>query len=820
MRKVENSKWIETYEAERGNRNDLEQQQLLCSSYCICLLLRFYDLNNVGDRARLATVCRALMSAATAGTCALLSDAAAAAAAAAVPSASSAGPSSQQLALFRSYSAALSFTHIEDFYADAAPLVPLAQLYDAAKPSAGLVMLLKAAVWQVLWCEPSSASSASASPQQRQQQLLRRSLGELGGLLLCQLHDRNCVREFCPPAAFLAEALPPGRLLQEVAARGGIEALAGNAGNDSSDDDAEHATPLEQQQQWQRQRQRAFAGAGEAAGMETEEQQQQQQRHAQPGTGAAAAGTSSAAAGAGRQPGRGGGGSESEESDDDVGMLPAAGAAVAAGDPVAVGGFGFGTGTTAQQQRRQGTLGAAAAAAFGAGGGGGGSTSAAGSRVWLVLQHAPCLIPFQDRVQLFQAVVSEEKEVAAAAAASAAGAGGMFTFDDPMSMFMGGAAENRFVTIRRDQLLEDSFAQLNSMGADRLKGRLRIAYVNEAGLAEAGIDGGGLFKDFMEELLRQGFSPQSHLFCENPQRQLYPNPAAHQLLPDAEGQLRFLGRMLGKSLYEGVLLELPLAAFFLKKMRGGVCDINDLPSLDPEVYKHLAQLKHYSGDFADLSLTFTATVVDATPEQQQQQQASTSAAPRTREVDLKAGGRDIPVRADNVVEYIHRLADFRLNRQMDRAANAFLGGFFELIRPRWVRMFNEAELQMLISGSEEGIDVDDLVAHVNYAGGYHAEHPVMLTLWDALRTFSPQQQRLFLKFVTSCSRAPLLGFRYLEPQLCIQMSGSVLAAGSRERLPTAATCMNLLKLPPYQDFDEMRSKLLYAITAGAGFELS
>jgi hypothetical protein len=64
------------------------------------------------------------------------------------------------------------------------------------------------------------------------------------------------------------------------------------------------------------------------------------------------------------------------------------------------------------------------------------------------------------------------------------------------------------LTCRRDQLLEDSFSQLNAMGPERLKGRLRIAYVNEAGLAEAGIDGGGLFKDFMEELLRQGFSPQ------------------------------------------------------------------------------------------------------------------------------------------------------------------------------------------------------------------------------------------------------------------------------------------------------------------------
>jgi hypothetical protein len=33
-----------------------------------------------------------------------------------------------------------------------------------------------------------------------------------------------------------------------------------------------------------------------------------------------------------------------------------------------------------------------------------------------------------------------------------------------------------------------------------------------------------------------------------------------------------------------------------------------------------------------------------------------------------------------------------------------------------VRMFNEAELQMLISGSSEGIDVDDLMAHTHYAG--------------------------------------------------------------------------------------------------------
>jgi hypothetical protein len=55
------------------------------------------------------------------------------------------------LVLCQAFNAALSFTHIEDFYTaqGASSLVPLAQLYDAAAPAAGLVMLVKAAVWQV-----------------------------------------------------------------------------------------------------------------------------------------------------------------------------------------------------------------------------------------------------------------------------------------------------------------------------------------------------------------------------------------------------------------------------------------------------------------------------------------------------------------------------------------------------------------------------------------------------------------------------------------------------------------------------------------------
>ncbi len=53
------------------------------------------------------------------------------------------------------------------------------------------------------------------------------------------------------------------------------------------------------------------------------------------------------------------------------------------------------------------------------------------------------------------------------------------------------------------------------------------------------------------------------------------------------------------------------------------------------------------------------------------------------------------------------MADYRLNQQQARSTQAFLRGFYDIMQPGWVRMFNERELQMLISGSaaEGGLDL-------------------------------------------------------------------------------------------------------------------
>ena len=44
-------------------------------------------------------------------------------------------------------------------------------------------------------------------------------------------------------------------------------------------------------------------------------------------------------------------------------------------------------------------------------------------------------------------------------------------------------------------------------------------------------------------------------------------------------------------------------------------------------------------------------------------------------------------------------------------AEAFVRGLWEVIDPQWLQMFSEPELQVLISGSNKTLDVEDLKRH-------------------------------------------------------------------------------------------------------------
>ena len=82
---------------------------------------------------------------------------------------------------------------------------------------------------------------------------------------------------------------------------------------------------------------------------------------------------------------------------------------------------------------------------------------------------------------------------------------------------------------------------------------------------------------------------------------------------------------------------------------------------------------------------------------------------------------------------------------------------------------------------------------------------------------TPREKAQLLRFVTSSSRAPTLGFQALEPPFTIH---KVLIHADGDKLPTASTCFNLLKLPTYSSAASLRTQLVRAIHANAGFEMS
>ncbi|XP_069504073.1 ubiquitin-protein ligase E3C [Ambystoma mexicanum] len=399
-----------------------------------------------------------------------------------------------------------------------------------------------------------------------------------------------------------------------------------------------------------------------------------------------------------------------------------------------------------------------------------------------ILTELPFVVPFEERVKIFQRLIYADKQDVQG--------------DGPF-------LEGINVTIRRNYIYEDAYDKLSPENEPDLKKRIRVHLLNAHGLDEAGIDGGGIFREFLNELLKSGFNPNQGFFKTTNEGLLYPNPAAQMLVGDSFARhYYFLGRMLGKALYENMLVELPFASFFLSKCLGTSADvdIHHLASLDPEMYKNLLFLKSYEGDVEELGLNFTVVNNDLGEAQV---------------VELKTGGKDIPVTSGNRIAYIHLVADYRLNKQIRPHCLAFRQGLANVVNLEWLRMFDQQEIQVSISGAQVPISLEDLKAFTNYSGGYASDHPVIKIFWRVVESFTDEEKRKLLKFVTSCSRPPLLGFKELYPAFCIHNGGSDL-----ERLPTASTCMNLLKLPEFYDENAMRSKLLYAIECAAGFELS
>lgn len=233
-----------------------------------------------------------------------------------------------------------------------------------------------------------------------------------------------------------------------------------------------------------------------------------------------------------------------------------------------------------------------------------------------ILQNMPYLIPFATRVRIFREFVSVDQTRRR----------GGFTDPDHWRGAILSTNEGRDIIvkhhakIRRDNVFEDAYSEFYQL-ADGLKEPIQITFVDKFGAVEAGIDGGGVTKEFLTSVTQEAFSGSSglNLFVENDKHLLYPNPAAMDERKDllrqagvAEGspewnelirhilrRYEFLGRIIGKCMYEGILVNVGFAPFFLLKwaLTGGLgsasgetsyrANLNDLRDLDDSLYQGL-----------------------------------------------------------------------------------------------------------------------------------------------------------------------------------------------------------------------------------------
>ncbi|XP_034942891.1 ubiquitin-protein ligase E3B isoform X2 [Chelonus insularis] len=430
----------------------------------------------------------------------------------------------------------------------------------------------------------------------------------------------------------------------------------------------------------------------------------------------------------------------------------------------------------------------------------------------LLLSKMPHVIPHSERVILFRKHVADEKAVLGLTESAC-----------------NSSPSSTLIAVHRSRIVEDGYRQLAMLPPQALKGVIRVRFINEQGLDEAGIDQDGVFKEFLEETIKRVFDPSLNLFKATSENRLYPSPTSY--MQENHLQLfEFVGRMLGKAVYEGIVVDVPFASFFVSQFSGQAGGalyswLDELASLDRDLYRSLTLVKHYKGDVSELELTFSL-------DEDVMGELVTH--------ELNPGGKAEPVTNSNKINYIHHMAHFRMHRQIKDQTAAFTKGFKSIINPDWLSLFSTPELQRLISGDNVPLDLRDLRRHTQYYGGFHDNHRVVCWLWDILeKDFSEEERGLFLKFVTSCSKSPLLGFAHLEPQFsirCVEVSddedtgdtiGSVIRGfftirkkDPQNRLPTSSTCFNLLKLPNYQKKSTLREKLRYAVTSNTGFELS
>lgn len=287
---------------------------------------------------------------------------------------------------------------------------------------------------------------------------------------------------------------------------------------------------------------------------------------------------------------------------------------------------------------------------------------------------------------------------------------------------------------------------------------------------------------------------------------------------ESSEQFFLVGVLLGLAIYNSTILDIDLPPFAFRKLLAAAppshkspttstprqpfrCTLDDLAEYRPSLAKGLRLLLEHEGDVQE---TFCHDFV-----------APIERYGEVADIPLCPGGEKRPVTNHNRREFVDLYVKYLLDTSVSRQFEPFKRGFFTVCGGNALHLFRPEEIELLVRGSDEPLDIHSLRAVAMYEHWQSDDpdrEPVVNWFWDLFARASPQNQRKILSFITGSDRIPAMGATSLTIRL-------ICLGQDTERLPTARTCFNMVSLYRYRSRRKLEEKLWQAVLESEGFGL-
>ena len=288
---------------------------------------------------------------------------------------------------------------------------------------------------------------------------------------------------------------------------------------------------------------------------------------------------------------------------------------------------------------------------------------------------------------------------------------------------------------------------------------------------------------------------------------------------ETSDQFFLVGVVMGLAIYNSTILDVAFPPFAFRKLLAAApaytgpatssirptagYTLDDLAEFRPALANGLRQLLEFEGNVEE---TFCRDFV-----------IEVERYGHTIRIPLCTNGENRPVTNSNRREFVDLYIQYLLDTAVARQFEPFKRGFFTVCAGNALSLFQPEEIELLVRGSDESLDVNSLRAVAVYEGwgskGSHAaQEPVVDWFWETFASAQPKFQRRILGFITGSDRLPAMG--------AINLIIKVSCLGDHpERFPQARTCFNTIGLFRYRSRRELEGKLTRAVEESEGFGL-